>query len=173
MKRHQQKSPTAAPRGSAVRTALIAAAVGVAGAAGVAGVAVGVAATSARQPHGHGGGGGHGHAQGVREHYQMVQGPNGPAAAKEAMLRMAAHQYLLGEAAADPELKRLAATPELRKAIDEVKAALKDHAALNAKKAELLQDHDQMLMIVAHALLKQDAEVNHMLKDAEMGRADH
>lgn len=159
--------------GTTARTVLIAAAVGVVG------VIIGTAATSARQPHGgdhghHGGAAGAaGHVGGVREHYAMVQGPNGPAAAKDAMLRMAAHQFLLGEAAADPELRKLAATPEMRKAIEEVRATLKDHAKLDAAKAELLKDHDQMLSIVAHALLMQDAEATRLLKDAEAGKANH
>lgn len=142
----------------AVRTTVIASAVGALG------LVVGTSLSRAQDHSGHAG-----HAGGVREHYTMVQGPQGAGMAKEAMLKMAAHQYLLGEAAADPELKKLAQTPELKKAIEEVRASLKDRAALEAKKAELLKDHDEMMMIVAHALLKQDAETEKMLKAAEAG----
>lgn len=138
----------------------------IATAVGVLGIVIGSALTQAQpnaQDHS-------GHA-GLREHYAMVQGQQGVQMAKEAMLKMAAHQFLLGEAATDPELQKLAQSPELKKAIEEVRHSLKDKAALDAKKAELLKDHDEMMMILAHALLKQDAEVARILKEAESGTA--
>jgi hypothetical protein len=152
-----------APHKSALRTTLVAAALGVIGL--VAGTSLSRADDKDKS---------HAHAGGVREHYQMIQGPQGPAMARDAMMKMAVHQYLLGETASDPELKRLAQTPELRRAIEEVRTMLKDQAAVDAKKAELLKDHDEMMMVLAHGLLKQDAETQRMLKAAEEGHgADH
>lgn len=147
-------------RNSAFRTTLFAAAVGAVGL--VAGNALSRADDQGKD-HAK-------HAAGIREHYSMVQGPQGATMAKDAMLKMAAHQSLIGDAANDPELKKLAQTPELKQAVEEVRNAMKDHAALDAKKAELLKDHDEMMMVVAHALLKQDAEAARMLKAAEEGK---
>jgi hypothetical protein len=111
----------------------------------------------------------HAYEETMKYHAEMMRGAEGTAKIKEMMLKMAAHQHLLGEAAAAPELKKLAQTPELKRAIEEVRTSLKDRAALDARKAELLKDHDEMMMIVAHALLKQDAETERMLKAAEAG----
>ena len=62
----------------------------------------------------------------VRDHYAMVQGEASVTATRDAMMRMAVHQYLLGQASTDPELKRLAESPEMKRAVEEVKALFAD-----------------------------------------------
>lgn len=114
--------------------------------------------------------GGHKHDEMMKQHVAMFEGAEGAAKAKQMMLMMSAHQYLLGDMAQSDEVKKLAATPEMKKAIEEVKATLKDHAALDAKKDEVSMKGDEAMMVIAHALLKQDAEAERMLKAAEEGK---
>ena len=114
-------------------------------------------------------GGGHAYEATMKEHVAMFEGADGAAKAKEMMLMMSAHQYLLGELAKSDEVKKLAATPEMKKAIDDVKATLKDHAKLDEQKAVVANKGDEAMMAIAHALLKQDAEASSMLKAAEEG----
>lgn len=85
---------------------------------------------------------------------QMMKGAQGAAVMKEHMLMMAAHQHLLGEMAEDPELKKMAHDPQMMKAMQEVKAAMKDHDALDAKKAEVARNQKEAMMVLAHAMMK-------------------
>lgn len=112
----------------------------------------------------------HPHDAAMKQHLQMAGGPEGAAKMKEMMLKMAAHQYLLGELAKDPQVKQLAQGAEMRKALDAVKATLKDHAALDAKKDEVAEDQREAMMAIAHALMMQDKDLAHALKDAEEGK---
>jgi hypothetical protein len=86
------------------------------------------------------------------------------------MLMMSAHQSLLGQMAESEEVKQLAATPEMKKAIADVKAAMKDHDAFDKKKDEVAAQEKEAMMVLAHALLKQDPEAERMLKAAEEGK---
>jgi hypothetical protein len=113
---------------------------------------------------------GHAHDSAMKEHMKMMQGEQGAAMMKDAMLKMAAHQYLLGEMAQDAELKKMAQDPAMKKALDEVKATLKDHASLDAKKAEVAKDHNEAMMVLAHALMKQDKQLEKDLRAAEDGQ---
>ena len=115
----------------------------------------------------------HPHKASMKEQMQMMKGAEGAAMMKDAMLMMAAHQHLLGEMTTDAEVQRVAKTPEMAKAIEEVKAAMKDHAARDKKKAEVAKDHREAMMVLAHALMKQDKELEQMLKEAEEGEAHH
>lgn len=114
--------------------------------------------------------GGHAHDAAMKHHIEMAQGANGAAMMKKMMLTMSAHQYLLGDMAESDEVKKLAQTPAMKKAIEEVKASLKDHATLDAKKDEVAKQDNEAMMVLAHALLKQDAEAEKMLKAAEEGK---
>ena len=113
---------------------------------------------------------GHAHDASMKEHMQMMKGEQGAAMMKDAMLMMAAHQHLIGEMANNPDLKKMTQDPQMKKAMQEVKAALKDHAALDAKKAEVAKDHNEAMMVLAHAMMKQDKEMGQMLKAAEEGK---
>lgn len=137
-------------------------------ATGLVGLGIGNAVTRADDKPGHAAGG-HAYEATMKEHVAMFEGAHGAAKAKEMMLMMSAHQYLLGEMAKSDEVKKLAATPEMKKAIDEVKATLKDHAKLDEQKTMVANKGDDAMMAIAHALLKQDAEASAMLKAAEEG----
>ena len=138
----------------------------VAVATGLAGFGIATAVSSADDQKA----GGHKHDDMMKAHVAMFEGAEGAAKAKQMMLMMSAHQYLLGDMAKSDEVKKLAATPEMKKAIDEVKALLKDHASLDAKKEEISMKADEAMMVIAHALLKQDKEAEQMLKAAEEGK---
>lgn len=112
----------------------------------------------------------HAHDAAMKQQMQMMKGPQGVAMMRDAMLMMAAHQHLLGEMASNPELKKAAQDPQMAKAIQEVKAAVKEHAGLDAKKLEVAKDHREAMMVLAHALMKQDKELDAMLKQAEQGK---
>lgn len=135
-------------------------------ATGIAGLGIGTAVSFADDQKA----GGHKHDEMMKQHVAMFEGAAGAQKAKEMMLMMSAHQYLLGDMAKSDEVQKLAATPEMKKAIEEVKAMLKDRAKLDAKKDEVSMKGDEAMMVIAHALLKQDAEAEHMLKDAEEGK---
>lgn len=138
-------------------------------AAGLVGLGIGTA-VSFGQDHGGHSGGGHAYEATMKSHVEMFQGAEGAARAKEMMLMMSAHQYLLGEMANSDDIKKLAATPEMKKAIDEVKATLKDHAKLDEQKTMVADKGDEAMMVLAHAILKQDQESEQMLKAAEEGK---
>lgn len=57
----------------------------------------------------------------------------------------------------------------MAKTLQEVKATLKDHATLDAKKAEVAKDHREAMMVLAHAMMRQDKDLDQMLRDAEGG----
>ena len=143
---------------TAVRTCLIAAATGALGFA----VATSRAADDAKQSHAH--------DAAMKEHMQMMKGEQGAAMMKDAMLMMAAHQHLLGEMAQNPDLKKMTQDPQMKKAMQDVKAALKDHKTLDAKKQEVAKDHNEAMMVLAHAMMKQDKEMDQMMKAAEEGK---
>lgn len=103
----------------------------------------------------------------MQHHVQMIRGEEGAAKMKGMMLMMAAHQHLLGDLADSEDVKKLAQMPEMKKAIADVKAAMKDHAARDKQKNAVANKNDEAMMIIAHALLKQDEEAKAMLKSAE------
>ena len=115
----------------------------------------------------------HAHEAAMKEQMQMMKGPQGAAMMRDAMLMMAAHQHLLGEMAASPEVKKAAQDPQMMKAIQEVKGAMKQRGGLDAKKVEVAKDHMEAMMVLAHALMKQDKELDAMLKHAEQGKEHH
>lgn len=135
-------------------------------ATGLAGLGIGTAVSFADDAKA----GGHPHDTLMKQHVEMFEGADGAAKAKQMMTMMAAHQYLLGDMTNSDEVKQLAQTPEMKKAISEVKAAMKDHATRDAKKDEVSKKGDEAMMVIAHALLKQDAEAAQMLKAAEEGK---
>ena len=106
----------------------------------------------------------------MKSHVEMFEGADGAARAKETMLMMSAHQYLVGELAKSDDIKKLAATPEMKRAIADVKATLKDHGKLDEQKTMVANKGDEAMMAIAHALLKQDGESESMLKAAEEGK---
>lgn len=136
--------------------------------AGVIGLSIG-ANSFADDQHG---GGGHKYDSAMKHHVEMAKGAEGAAQMKKMMLMMSAHQSLLGQMAESDDVKKLAATPEMKKAIDDVKAAMKDHDMFDKKKDEVASNEREAMMVLAHALLKQDAEAERMLKAAEEGKQD-
>ena len=143
--------------GNVARTCLIAAAAAGLGFA----VATSRAADDAKQAHAY--------DAAMKEHMHMMKGDQGAAMMRDAMLMMAAHQYLLGEMARNPDLKKMMQDPQMMKAMQDVKATLKDHSALDAKKAEVAKDHNEAMMVLAHAMMKQDKELDQAMKAAEEG----
>jgi hypothetical protein len=105
----------------------------------------------------------------MKRHVQMIRGAEGTAKIKEMMLMMGAHQYLLGDMADSDDVKKLAQTPEMKKVIAEVKAALQDHKTRDRKKNDVANKGDEAMMAIAHALLMQDEEAAMLLKAAEAG----
>ncbi len=115
---------------------------------------------------------GSGHAYGttMKEQVAMFRGADGAVRAKETMLKMAAHQYLLGELSNSDDVEALAQSPDIKKAVEQVKATLKDHAKLDEQKTTVANKGDEVMMVIAHALLNQDAEASAMLMAAEAGK---
>ena len=144
---------------TAARTCLVAAATGALGFA----VATSRAADDAAAE-------GHAHDAAMKEHMQMMKGEQGAAMMKEHMLMMAAHQHLLGEMAMNPDLKKMAQDPQMSKTMQDVKTFVKDKAAFDAKKAEVVKDQKEAMMVLAHAMMKQDKEMDQMMKAAEEGK---
>lgn len=115
------------------------------------------------------------HAADVKAHLGMANDADGAAMLKQSMTMMAAHQIVLHEIQDNPETKQLLQQamqdPKVQALVREVKAELADPAKREAKKAEVKKDHKEMMMTLAHALMRQDPEMKKLMKeDHEAGK---
>lgn len=114
---------------------------------------------------------GHAHEALMKDHIRMMEGAQGVSMMKEMMLKMAVHQHLVGEMAQDPQVQKMAKSPEMAQAMEDVKTQLQEHAKIDSTKAEIAKEHKEAMMVLAHAMMMQDKDMRQMLERAEKGQA--
>ncbi len=115
------------------------------------------------------------HTGDITPHLGMAQDAEGAKMIKESMTMMLAHQVLLHDLQDHPESKQVLQAamkdPKVAAIVQQVKAEMGDPAKRAAKVAEVKKDHKEMMMVLAHALMRQDEDLKKLMKeDHEAGK---
>jgi flagellar motor protein MotB len=142
------------------------------GAAGVAGSKLWAAD---EKPHGHPQPAAVNHSAEIKPHLAMVHDPEGSKMMRDHMTLMLAHQILLHDLQDHPETKQMLQQAmqdaNVAAIVQQVKADMVDPQKRLAKVAEVKKDHKEMMMVLAHALMRQNPELKKLMKeDHEAGK---
>ena len=108
----------------------------------------------------------------AKKHLEMSKTENGREKMKEAMSKMMAHQMILHDMTTNPEtakvVKSAMSDPEMKALMQEVKSEMSQPEKQAEMKREVLSENKEIMMVVAHAVMKNDESAKKLMGEKDM-----